>query len=105
MMYEREKSDPAEVARKLTNGGDGSSPEPVERRAGTKGNTIKTCMRRTPSRASMFPGLERVRERARHEKKERFTALLPCSEPSPQCEKRSWLRLTKTAILEDLPAH
>jgi hypothetical protein len=76
MMYKREKSDLAAVARKLTNGADGPSSESVERRAGTKGNTDKTCMRRTPSRASMFAGLERVRERARREKKERFTALL-----------------------------
>jgi len=38
--------------------------------------TGKTRTPRTPSRESVFPGLERVRERARHEKKERFTALL-----------------------------
>lgn len=76
MMYEREKSDSAEVARKLTNGGEGTPSESVERRAGAEGNTDRTCTRRTRSRASVFPGLERVRERARQEKKERFTALL-----------------------------
>jgi len=76
MMYGPEKSDFAEVARKPTNGGEGSRPESVERRAEAEGNTDKTCTHRTPSRASVFSGLERVRERARQEKKERFTALL-----------------------------
>ena len=71
-----EKSDSAEVARKPANGGDGPPPESVERRAEAKGNTDKTCARRTPSRGSVFSGLERVRERARQERKERFTALL-----------------------------
>ena len=71
-----EKSDSAEVARKLANGGEGAPPESVERRVEAKGNTDKTCTRRTPSRESATSGLERVRERARQEKKERFTALL-----------------------------
>jgi RNA-directed DNA polymerase len=76
MMNEPEKSDSAEVARRPTNGGEGLSPESVERRAEAKGNTNKTCTRRTPSRESVISGLERVRERARQGKKERFTALL-----------------------------
>ncbi|EQD52702.1 RNA-directed DNA polymerase (Reverse transcriptase), partial [mine drainage metagenome] len=53
-----------------------SRAEPVERREGAEGNTGETSMHRTPRRASMFPGLDRVRERAKREKKERFTALL-----------------------------
>ena len=76
MMYEREKSDSAEVARKPTNGGEWTPSESVERRAGAEGSTDRTCAHRTPRRVSVFPGLERVRERARQEKKERFTALL-----------------------------
>lgn len=76
MTHEREKSDLPKVARKLANAGDGATAEPVERRGGAKGNTNRTRTRRTPSRASVFPGLARVRERARTEKKERFTALL-----------------------------
>lgn len=76
MMYELEKSDSPEVARKLANVGEGSTSEPVERRGGAKGNTNKARTRRTPSRGSVFPGLGRVRERARTEKKERFTTLL-----------------------------
>ena len=76
MMHEPEKSDLSKVAGKPTNVCAGLQTEPVERREGVEGNTGKTSMRRTPSRASMFPGLERVRERAKREKKERFTALL-----------------------------
>ena len=76
MTHELEKSDPAIVAMKPTNNSEGTEAEPVERREGTEGNTGKDCARRTPSRGSVKTGLERVRERARQEKKERFTALL-----------------------------
>jgi len=48
----------------------------VERREGAEGNTIKHRTRRTQSRVSVYLGLERARNRARTEKKERFTALL-----------------------------
>ena len=76
MAYESEKSDPSEVAKKLANDAEGPAAEPVERREGAKGSTNKTHTRRTPSRESVFPGLARVRERARQQKKEQFTALL-----------------------------
>jgi len=76
MMHESEKSDPFKVARKPANKSDGSEAEPVERREGTEGNTGKYGTHRTQSRVSVFSGLERVRERARRDKKERFTALL-----------------------------
>jgi len=76
MMNGSEKSDFAEVVGKPANGDEGSALESVERRAEAKGNTGKTCTRRTPSRESVLSGLERVRERARKGKKERFTALL-----------------------------
>jgi RNA-directed DNA polymerase len=76
MTHEPEKSDPSTVAMKPANKSDGSDAESVERRAGPEGNTNKDRMRRTPSRVSMSSGLERVRERAKAEKKERFTALL-----------------------------
>jgi len=76
MMHESEKSDPAIVAVRPANNSGRSGAEPAERRAGAEGNTGKTRTRRTPSRGSVFPGLERVRGRARQEKKERFTALL-----------------------------
>src|SRR6266700_7364905 len=76
MTHEPEKSDPSTVAAKPANKSEGSDAESVERREGAEGNTNKDRMRRTPSRVSMSTGLERVRERAKAEKKERFTALL-----------------------------
>lgn len=48
----------------------------MERREGAKGNTIEDRTCRTQSRESVFSGLERVRKRAKQEKKARFTALL-----------------------------
>jgi RNA-directed DNA polymerase len=76
MMHGPEKSDLSIVAGKPTNNCEGAQAESVERREGAEGNTIKHRTRRTPSRVSVSSGLERVRERARTEKKERFTALL-----------------------------
>jgi RNA-directed DNA polymerase len=76
MMHGREKSDPAIVAVKPANKDGRPSAEPMERRAGAKGNTIGHGMRRTPGRESMSHGLDRVRQAARERKQERFTALL-----------------------------
>jgi len=76
MMNEPEKSDPSTVAAKPANKTGRSDAESVEPRGGAKGNTTKPHTHRTQSRASVSPGLERVRERARQGKKERFTALL-----------------------------
>ena len=76
MMHGPEKSDLCEVAKKPANACEGPQGESVERRQGAEGNTGKAGMRRTPGQISMFSGLDRVRERARQEKKERFTALL-----------------------------
>jgi hypothetical protein len=54
----------------------GGWAEPVDPRGGTEGNAGEQHTYRTPSRASVSQGLERVREAARKRKKERFTALL-----------------------------
>jgi group II intron reverse transcriptase/maturase len=85
MMNGPEKSDPAIVATKLTNKAEQPSAEqsagaldaaePVERRAGTKGNAGQQSTRRTQSRASVSQALERIRKVAKERKKERFTAL------------------------------
>ncbi len=75
-MHKLEKSDPSTVAAKLANNAGPLEAESVEPREGAKGNTPEPHTHRTPSRASVSPGLERVRERARQGKKERFTALL-----------------------------
>jgi len=76
MMHGDEKSDPFIVAGKSANGDGRPEPEPVERRGGAEENTGQTSTRRTPSRASVSPGLDRVRTAARLDRKERFTALL-----------------------------
>jgi RNA-directed DNA polymerase len=76
MTHELEKSDPSIVATKSANNSGRSEAESMERREGAEGNMGKTRTHRTPSRESVFSGLERVRERARQEKKEQFTALL-----------------------------
>jgi group II intron reverse transcriptase/maturase len=76
MMHEQEKSDLSEVAEKLANNPGGAGMESVERRGRAEGNADKTHTRRAQDRASVSTGLGRVRERARREKKERFTALL-----------------------------
>jgi RNA-directed DNA polymerase len=76
MMNELEKSDPSTVAAKPANKTGRPDAESAEPREGAKGNTPEPHTHRTQSRASVSPGLERVRERARQGKKERFTALL-----------------------------
>ena len=76
MMNKPEKSDPSTVAAKPANKPGRSDAESVEPREGAKGNTLEPHTHRTRSRASVSPGLERVRERARQGKKAQFTALL-----------------------------
>ena len=76
MMYEQEKSDLSIVAMKLANKGGQPSAESMEQREGAEGNAVENRMCRTPSRESVFQGLDRVRQAAKAKKKERFTALL-----------------------------
>jgi hypothetical protein len=66
MMHGHEKSDPAIVAVKLANkaepsaersAGEPSAAEPVERRAGTKGNAGQQSTRRTQSRVHCSPAV------------------------------------------------
>jgi RNA-directed DNA polymerase len=86
MMHGHEKSDPAIVAMKPTNKAEApgaersaegpDAAEPVERRAGTKGNAGQRSTGRTQNRGTVDQGLERIRKVAKERKKERFTALL-----------------------------
>ena len=72
MMHGPEKSDPAIVATKPTNKAEGPpvarpagethAAEPVERRAGTKGNADQQSTCRTQSRESVPQALERIRK-------------------------------------------
>src|SRR5205085_641877 len=85
MMNGLEKSDPGIVAMKPANkaeqpaadatAGELYAAEPVERRAGTKGNVGQQSTNRTQSRTSVSQALERIRKVANDRKKERFTAL------------------------------
>jgi RNA-directed DNA polymerase len=75
MMHGREKSDLAIVAVKPTNKAGRPAAEPVERRAGTKGNAEQQSTRRAQDRESVSQALGRVRQAARQRKKEKFTAL------------------------------
>ncbi|HET6618702.1 MAG TPA: group II intron reverse transcriptase/maturase [Dongiaceae bacterium] len=75
-MHEREKSDLAIGAGKPVNKPARAGAEAAERRAGAKENASQDGTHRTPSRASVSPGLERVRQAAKGLKKEKFTALL-----------------------------
>jgi RNA-directed DNA polymerase len=76
MMHGREKSDSAIVAEKPTNNAVPTAAEPVEPRAGAKGNARQQSTLRTQCRKRVSQALERVRRTARQRKKERFTALL-----------------------------
>jgi hypothetical protein len=64
MMHGREKSDSAIVAGKPANKAVSIAAEPVERRAGTKGNTHQQSTHRTQSRKRVSQALERVRRTA-----------------------------------------
>ncbi|HEX3451278.1 MAG TPA: group II intron reverse transcriptase/maturase, partial [Isosphaeraceae bacterium] len=85
-MHGHEKSDPEIVAirtnavgmsrEKPANNAAPTAAELVERRAGTKGNAGQQSTLRAQDRAGVSQALERIRQAARHNKKERFTALL-----------------------------
>jgi RNA-directed DNA polymerase len=105
MMNDPEKSDPCTVAVKSANKPE-LGAESMERKRGTEGNADKPVTRRTQSRISVSPGLDRVRERAKAKKKERFTSLLPhvdvdllrgayhClkRDAAPGVDKRTWVQ-------------
>jgi RNA-directed DNA polymerase len=79
-MHEREKSDPAIRAGKPTNKAEAPSvadaAEPVEQRAGAKGNASGQSTHRIQGRERVSQAFDRVRQAARLRKKEKFTALL-----------------------------
>ena len=84
MMHGHEKSDPVIVAMKPANKAEqptveasagASAAEPVEQRAGTKGNAGQQSTLRTQSRTNVSQAQERIRKAARERKKEKFTAL------------------------------
>ena len=92
MMHESEKSDPSIRAKKPANNPGQPGAEPAEQREGTEGNTGTPRTRRTQSRVSVSPGLDRVRQAAKQDKKERFTALLHHVTPDLLKEAFFWLK-------------
>ena len=95
MTHGREKSDLAIVAMKPTNKAGQPVAEPVERRAGAKGNANQQSTRRAQDRASVSQALERVRQAARHRKKERFTTLF--HHLSPELLRTAFFALERSA--------
>src|SRR5580700_1389537 len=75
MMHEHGKSAPAVVAVKPTNKAGRPATEPVEPRAGTKGNAGQQNARRAQERESASNALDRIRRVAGERKKEKFTSL------------------------------
>jgi len=82
MMQEHGKSASAIVAGKPTNKAGRPTAEPVEQRAGTKGNADQQNARRAQDRESVSNALDRIRQFARQRKKERFTSLFHHISPS-----------------------
>ena len=72
MMHGHEKSDLPIVPVKPANAAARAAGELVEGRGEAKGNAVQVGMRRTPSRASMSHGLDRVRQAAKRNRKERL---------------------------------
>src|SRR2546429_3923015 len=75
MTYGCGKSDSAILAGKPTNKAEQSAAESVERRVEAKGNTGQQSTHRAQDRESVSQALDRIRQVARHRKKEKFTAL------------------------------
>ena len=75
-MNGQEKSDPAIVAARPTNEAQRCGSEPAEPRAGAKGKALQQSASRTQGRADASQALERIRQAARRNGKEKFTALL-----------------------------
>jgi RNA-directed DNA polymerase len=92
MMHGAEKSDSSTVAKKSANQPRSSGAESMERREGTKENTGEPPASRTQSREIVPGGLDRVRQAARGNKKERFTALMHHVTPELLWQAYHWLK-------------
>jgi RNA-directed DNA polymerase len=76
MMNERGQSDRPVVPGKLLNKAEEPAAEAVEGRGRAKGNSGEGDVLRTPGRAGALSALDRVRQAAERDRKQRFTALL-----------------------------
>src|SRR5919106_595616 len=95
MMDAGEKSDSAIVATKPTNKAGQPAAESVERRAETEGNAGQQRTRRAQDRESVSQALDRIRQAARHRRKERFTALF--HHLSPEVLRTAFFALRREA--------
>ena len=82
MMHGREKSDSAIVAVKPTNNAVTTAAEPVERRAGTKGNTNQQSTDRAQNRATVSQALERIRRVAQADRRHSPKVGAVCGSPA-----------------------
>jgi RNA-directed DNA polymerase len=76
MMHGHGKSDRPVVPPKPPNEAEPEAKEAVEERGLAEGNVFERNMTRTQSRISMSSALERIRQAARRDRRQRFTALL-----------------------------
>ena len=76
MMNGSGKSDSSKVPAKSPNKAEGPAAEAMEGRGLAKGNSPERNALRTQSREGALSALERVRQAAKSDKKQRFTALL-----------------------------
>jgi RNA-directed DNA polymerase len=76
MMNGRGKSDSSVVPEKSPNKAEGPAAEAMEGRGLAEGNSLEQNALRTQGRSSAQSALERVRQAARRDRKQRFTALL-----------------------------
>jgi RNA-directed DNA polymerase len=76
MMHERGQTDRSVVPGKPSNKAEEPAAETVEGRERAKGNSREHDALRTPGRDRALSGLERVRQAAERDRKQRFTALL-----------------------------
>jgi hypothetical protein len=77
----------------------------VERREGTKENTGESPASRTQSREIVIGGLDRVRQAARGNKKERFTALMHHVTPELLWQAYHWLKRSAAPGVDGLRWH
>jgi RNA-directed DNA polymerase len=96
-MHDAEKSELPIRAMKPTNNADGPAAESVEQRGSAKGNAFEATTRRTPSRESVSPGLDRVRQTAKANRKCRFTALMHHVTPDLLRQSYFWLKRNAAA--------
>jgi len=103
MMHGREKSDGVVVPEKLPNKTERSVAEAVEGRAPAKGNSQERNALRTQRRVSAQSALERVREAAKKDRKQRFTALVEEGEVGARRGHSELFRCDEARVDREVP--